>query len=191
MLRRDHFGVRRLYLEERSDPHRPPERPGVAEPGEVRGLPRTLRLVAVEEAGLETHGPPAGADDHHRALQHLGPMMVDGITEHRAVHRIVAAERHESLPHGYGQLAGAPLVERLPYGAHLVHVGVGVSAVHEPLAHRTGRQHPAGNGGALETDRGRQRDAPARQGRPRHERREVEGKIVGRQARAAGQHDPP
>ena len=69
-------------------PNRPP----------IRGhWPGPLGLVAVEEAGLRGDRPGAYRRDGDGPLEDLRQVMVHGIPEERPDHRIVGAERRESL----------------------------------------------------------------------------------------------
>ena len=98
MLGRVHVGVRALELEPGDRVSPEPRGPRVAESStDPRPLARALGLVAVEEPDLPGHEPGPRRRNRDGPLQDLRQVMIDGETEKRADHRVVGAERSESL----------------------------------------------------------------------------------------------
>ena len=96
----------------------------------------SLRLVAVEHTGLDSHRTGPDAHDDGRSLEDLGQMMIDRVADHGASHRVIGAEWGEAFARGQGDphlpvAAAEPVLCRQH---QLVGVSVRVPAIDEPLA---------------------------------------------------------
>src|SRR3954447_3975819 len=132
---------------------RQPAAPRISEaPADPRPLTRPFGLISIEEPGLGQERTRAHRRDGHHPLESLGQVMVHGVSQERPNHRVVRAERCETLARAERETDRAwSRPEQVPgRDDELVEVGVRMAPVDEALAPVAEGELTLGHGGAFE-----------------------------------------
>jgi hypothetical protein len=119
-----------------------------------------LRLITVEESGLQHDRASVYTQNSDGSLQNLRQVMVDRIAQDRTGHGIIGAERCKALPCRQGYHGGADGLLKRQHD--LMDVGMGMPPIDKAFAPVAEPQLTIGNGEALEIQGGSEAE-PVRQ----------------------------